>query len=234
MIIQEIESLIQEISPTSMMTAAAEEWHQKFAETTKAITSIVNSTLDKIGSKNTIADDAATSLHSLDKMNSKFANGFDSKSNLDDIPDGVDPLNFATRSRMNYAEMFKDIKSEFEFTGNFLDRLAKKSENIADIVGDYFVKYQSNPLIRDLVVLSRDNPHIFNAMVVAVPAILIGAVGGSYAYIKKLKTANAVKAELDKATTELENAETDSEKNEASKKVALLGAKAIVLTKASK
>lgn len=161
-------------------------------------------------------------------------NGYDPKSNLDDIPDGIDPLNFATKSRANSAEMFKDIKQTFQFTGNFLDRLSKKSEDIADVISDYFVPFQKNPIVGDLVELSNNNPHLFNAMIVAVPAILIGAVGGTYSYIKKIKTVNDAKVELDKATTELDNASSDSAKAAASKKVALIGAKAIVLAKASK
>ena len=161
-------------------------------------------------------------------------NGYDPASNLDDLPDGVDPLNFATKSRADSYEMFKDVKQTFQLTGNFLDRLTKKSEDIADVIADYFVPFQKNPIVRDLVELSNENPHLFNAMIVAVPAVLIGAVGGTYAYIKKIRTVKDAQAELDKATTELNNASSDSAKAAASKKVALIGAKAIVLAKASK
>ena len=136
------------------------------------------------------------------------------------------------RTPGNIKDMYNDA---VEYSQKTLSKLQRGSEDISDTITAYFIPYQGNPIIKDLVRFGTDYPTTFNALVVAVPLVLVGALSaGSYAIVKKIKTMKDAQTELDKAGTELENAKTDSAKAAASKKVALIGAKALLIGKASK
>lgn len=133
------------------------------------------------------------------------------------------------RTPGNIKNMYNDAVDHAQST---LNKLQRGSEDISDSITAYFIPYQGNPIIKDLVRFGTDYPTTFNALVVAVPLVLVGALSaGSYAIVKKIKNMKDAKAELEKAGTELENATTDSAKAAATKKVALIGAKALLLGK---
>lgn len=136
------------------------------------------------------------------------------------------------RTPGNIKDMYNDAA---EYSQKVLTKIQQTPDDISTVVAKYFEGYSNNPVMRSLSNLSIENPTVFNALVIAVPLVLVGALSaGSYAIVKKIKTAKDAQTELDKAGTELENAKTDSAKAAASKKVALIGAKAILIAKASK
>lgn len=244
MIIKQIEDLIEEADgETSTLDDTLKSFGNKF----DTIIANGKKTADELGSDladffNKAKSGIGTVLDNVKKEIER------TPGNLKQI--GQNIKDEAERTPGNIKQIGQNIKDEIErtpdnikdmyaktavFAQKTLDKITNGSENFADVVSDYFVPYQSNPVVRDLVKMSMDNPHAFSALVVAVPLVLVGALSaGSYAIVKKIKNMKEAQAELEKAGTELEKATTDSAKATATKKVALIGAKMLVLSKSSK
>lgn len=246
MIIHEIESLISEVSEIGEKIRAGLEGNTE--EQTKFAKDLQNALDSKgIGEKfDTLVADAKKTIDELGadlvsffgKAKSGIATVIDNiKAEADRTPGNIKQIGQNIKDEFNRTP--DNIKNMYDDAANYaqktLTKLQQTPDDISSVVSGYFEAHASNPAMRTLSNLSIENPATFNALVVAVPLVLVGALSaGSYAIIKKIKNSKDAQVELAKATAELENAKNDSAKAAASKKVALIGAKAIVLAKVSK
>lgn len=131
------------------------------------------------------------------------------------------------------AETFQDAQSAMTTAitkGSKLKNLYNETpESLKPLLEKFFLKFGDNELIYKLIDISNGNPLVYAGIVAAIPValstLLIG--GGIYAF-KKIKEYNINKNQLDQLNAQLINSNTDAERNQVTKSISLLGAKALV------